>query len=1598
MIARFLPTLVLGALFAPTCHAADPVPAAPNQQPVSFHKQIRPILQAKCQGCHQPAKAQGGYVMTEFAKLLAAGDSGKKPVVAGKPKESELVVQITPDAKTHKALMPKSGEPLFDSEVEAINRWVAEGAKDDTPPNAAIHFDAEHPPTYTRPPVITALDFSPDGKVLAVAGFHEVLLTDPEQGKLVGRLVGLSARAQSVRYSPDGKTLAVAGGNPGRMGELQLWAVDKEKLKLSIAVGFDTVYGVSWSPDSKFVAVGCPDNTVRAFDAVTGKQILQQGAHNDWVLGTAFSADGSHIVSIGRDMTAKLTEVATQRFVDNVTSITPGALKGGIQAIDRHPTRDEIIVGGSDGIPKVYRIYRTTARKIGDDANLIRPLPALTGRVFDVTVSKDGTRVAAASALDMTGQVLIAAFPAELDKKTADRIKELESIPVKQRDKLIRTKEQQAELDRLRAGGDIKPVTANIPAGQYAVSFRPDGMLVAAAGADGAVRLVSSTTGDVVKTYYPAPVTKPAGGAQAADVPDFVRDINPVLARLGCNAGTCHGAQAGKNGFKLSLRGYDPVFDIRALTDDLAGRRVNVAAPDDSLFLLKTTGATPHAGGGLITPNDPYYKLLRAWVAGGAKLDMNTPRVTKIELLPANPVVQKDGETQQFTVTATYADGKTRDVTREAFIETGNAEVATASPRGGLLTAIRRGEAPILARYEGAYAATTLTVMGDRTGFTWSEPPAYNRIDELTAAKWKRMQIQPSTLCTDAEFVRKVFIDLTGLPPTADDVRTFLADKRDSRVKRDELVDKLVGSKEYVEYWTNKWADLLQVNRKFLGVEGAAAFRKWIRQEVDANTPYDQFARKVLTAKGSNKDNPAASYYKILRTPQDTMENTTHLFLAVRFNCNKCHDHPFERWTQDQYYQMAAYFARTGLKTDPASGDKKIGGTAVEGAKPLYEIVEDLPAGEVKHDRTGAVTAPKFPYPAKHNADDKTPRRTELAEWITSADNPYFARSFVNRQWGYLFGIGIIEPIDDLRAGNPATNPELLDYLTAEFVKSGFDVRHVQKLICKSRTYQLSFETNKWNADDKTNFSHAFSRRLPAEVLYDAVHRAVGAKSAIPGVPAGTRAAELPDVGIELPTGFLAAFGRPVRESACECERTGGLQLGPVMALINGQTVADAINDPKNELAAFVAREKDDVKVIDEIFLRVLNRHATKAEIETCREAMTAAVNDNQSLLETLKAREPEVAAVRTKQEAMRMAALATAKTALADYEKEVAAKVAADEKARQERIAAADAEVKKYDSELPKKIADAEKRLNAGPEWTILSPDTKSLKGPAGTKLEVLPDGSVLATGKPAKGAYTFTLATDATEITGIRLEAIADPKLPSGGPGRAPNGNFVLTELKLTATAKEGGDPVPVAFGKAQADFSQATFDVKTAFDGTPNGGKGWAISPNTGATHWAVVELKSPTGFKGGTVFTVTLSHQFAQADHSLERFRVSITTAKPPIPLGLAEEYRAILAIPAEKRDEKQIATLGKLVKATDPGYAALQKAAEDARAPLPVDPKLKELKDSVAALSVPTPEDPAIIQLRKDAATSARQAANSRLTGAQDIAWALINSPAFLFNR
>lgn len=1686
---------------------------------VSYYRQIRPIFQAQCWGCHQPAQAKGKYVMTEFDKLLAGGESGEPAIVPGKPDESLLVDLITPLGDT--AEMPKGKPPLKPEQIELIRRWIAQGAKDDTPATEKVRFDVNNPPVYTRPPIITSLDFSPDGSYLAIAGYHEVFLyrVRPAEGddshfttELAGRLIGMSPRIQKVAFSPDGKRLAVAAGKPARLGEVQIWAVEDQKLLLSLPVTYDTIYGVSWSPDGKLLAFGCADNTVRAIEADTGKEVLYQGAHEDWVLDTVFSSDGSHLISVSRDRSVKLTEVATQRFIDNITSITPGALKGGVQAVVRHPDGDFVLVGGADGTPKLYRVFRQTKRVIGDDANLVKKFPSLKGRIFAVDISPDGKRALAASSLNGRGELAVYEF--SFDKDIPAEIKKISEKVV-----TSRSAEEKKKLEEYRTS-NVKLVakTEVNTTGLYSAAFSSDGKLVAAGGADGVVRLFDADTLTPVAEFSPVPeesVAEPTQLAQqqriegaiaseiefaesnavvakeplpapeavtrivvtpeearitfrydtvqfvvtaytadgrtydvtraarvtadtdvvavspmgllrprgdgtanltfrygektatarivveAFNVPyhvDFVRDVMPVLSRAGCNAGTCHGAAKGKAGFKLSLRGNDPVFDYRAFTDDHAGRRINLAAPEDSLMLLKATASVPHMGGQAIRPGSPDYEIVRRWIAEGAAFDSSTQRVAKIRLEPSNPIVWDIGGMQQFRVIAVYPDGTERDVTSHAFVTSGNTEVAEELGRG-LLRSLRRGESPVLARYEGQYASTTLIVMGDRKDFAWNDPPVHNFIDELVDKKLKLTRTLPSPLCSDAEFIRRVYLDLTGLPPKPEEVEAFLADSRPTKVKRDELVDRLVGSDEYVEFWTNKWADLLQVNRKYLGVEGAKAFRDWIKEQIKNNTPYNQFVYQILTASGSNRENPPASYFKIHRTPGQLVETTTHLFLAIRFNCNKCHDHPFERWNQRQYYELAAFFGQVHLKPDPASGNRRVGGTAVEGAKPLFEIVEDADSGAVTYGETQEIAPPKFPFTCEFEAPEDAPLRVQLAAWLTSPDNPYFARSYVNRVWAYLMGRGFIEPIDDIRAGNPPTNPELLDRLTEEFIKSGWDVQHLMKLICKSRTYQLSSETNKWNEDDQLNYSHYIPKRLPAEALLDAIFAVTGSTPKFPGASPGTRAAALLDPAQKDPNGFLDKFGRPPRESPCECERSTNIDMGAVLALISSEVVENAIVDPNNAITKLVQEEQDDAALVNKLFLRVLNRPARPEEIKECVEYIRTVPEVHKQLVARLQQLEEKYRPQLEKLESQRQQRIAEAKAALETYKKEIAPKVEKLTKERNERIAAAEAALKAYEEALPERLSAWITAKQYEIAWKVLTPAKLEVDGPQ--ELVAEDGGVIFSKGGNGKGTYKVTAEADLGAITALRLDVLTDDRLPNKGPGRASNGNFVLSELEVFAAPKDNPEQkVKVRIASAQADFSQQNYAVASAIDGKVQPrNNGWAIVPQTGKDHVAVFVFAEPVQFEGGTILTIHMNQSYADGQHSIGKFKLSVTGSTGPILLkGLPENIAKILEKPMDQWSEEDQKAVRNFYKENDPEFKRLQAALAEAKRPLPEDPKLKELEAKLAEAERPVPVPRDLAEARRAVELSKKDLEKQRLTAAQDIVWALINTPEFLFNH
>jgi Protein of unknown function (DUF1549)/Protein of unknown function (DUF1553) len=673
--------------------------------------------------------------------------------------------------------------------------------------------------------------------------------------------------------------------------------------------------------------------------------------------------------------------------------------------------------------------------------------------------------------------------------------------------------------------------------------------------------------------------------ANAAELPKvtYLRDVAPILNKVGCTSGTCHGAAKGKNGFKLSLRGYDPQFDYEALLYDLSGRRFNRAEPGRSLMLAKPTQQVPHGGGLRFPIGSDYYKTIYNWIAQGVPFgDPAADTVRRLEIAPKEILMQGPGGDAAVKVSAVYGDGGTRDVTREAIIESNVpdvAAVADASVKGA-----RTGEATLLVRYQGNLATLPVTVLTPKTGFAWKQLPQNNYIDRAIDAKLERLKILPSPAVDDAAFLRRVSLDLAGQLPTPEQVRAFVADA--SKTKRAAKIDQLIGSPAFVDHWTLKWGDLLQNNRKYLGEKGAYEFREWIRESIAENKPYDLMVREMLTARGSSYDHPEANFYRVTRDPKPTMEKTTQVFLGVRMVCTQCHDHPFERWTQNQYYEMAAFFSAVGLRPGYEVGEEI-----------LFDQRQDF---DMKHPKDGRVMNPKF-IVAAHQGGDAAPtdaaRRVAYGEWLTSATNPFFAKSTVNRVWSYFFGHGIIDPVDDIRASNPPTNPALLDALTKDFVDHKFDLRYIMRTITNSRTYQASIATNEWNAQDGDNFSHAIPRRLSAEELMDAVTMATGIRPVFPEAPPDTKAEQLTDPHIGK-DGFLDLFGRPPRESSCECERRSDLSLPQALNLVNGKTISDAVADAGGRIATAVLGGKSDRQLVEELYLATLSRTPTAAEMD----------------------------------------------------------------------------------------------------------------------------------------------------------------------------------------------------------------------------------------------------------------------------------------------------------------------------------------------------------------------------------------------------------------
>ena len=666
----------------------------------------------------------------------------------------------------------------------------------------------------------------------------------------------------------------------------------------------------------------------------------------------------------------------------------------------------------------------------------------------------------------------------------------------------------------------------------------------------------------------------------------FNHEVLPVLSKQGCSQGSCHGAPHGKGHFRLSLRAFDPSLDSHTIFREELGRRINPIEPEKSLLLLKPTMAIAHEGGQRLKVDSFEYNVIREWIREGCPTPEEEAKCVKLEIQPGGSKLLKWPEFNlQLTARATFSDGSSRDVTRLAVFTSSDENVAVVNP-SGKVTGNHRGQVAILVRYLEQVQSIHITFSRKPEGFVWKAPSPVNYIDEKVLEKLRLLHYAPSPLISDSTFVRRIHLDLTGLLPKTAVAQAFLAD--DAKDKRSQLIDRLLDSPDYAKYWARKWGDLLRLSRKQIGEGAVYKFADWLEQSIAVNQPYDEFARDLLTAKGSSLLNPEANFIRTTINAEDAMESTSQLFLGSRIQCAKCHNHPFERWTQNNYYGLTAFFAHT--KT------KKLG-------KSEETFVWNAKEGEVKHPVTGKHLPPWVPDTGTFELPPEKDRRQVFAEWLTKPGNPFFAKVEVNRIWASLMGIGIVEPFDDFRDTNPPSNEPLLEALAKDFVESGFNRRDLIRKIVNSNAYQTSGESNEFNRDDTRFFSFRQPRRLEAEQLVDALGQVTGKPMNFLGVPVTVKAVHLPAPDLAQKNRsmigdieFLKVFGQPERQTVCSCERAGDPGLGQALQLFNGKLFNSMLTAGDSLFRKSLSAKKPLSEIVENLHLSALSRFPNEKE------------------------------------------------------------------------------------------------------------------------------------------------------------------------------------------------------------------------------------------------------------------------------------------------------------------------------------------------------------------------------------------------------------------
>ena len=1117
--------------------------------------QIMGLLKSNCVSCHNAEKLKGGLSLETREAALKGGENGTS-LVPGKSAESPLVSSLAADADPH--MPPK--KQMSEKHIAMLKAWVDAGAPWDQEAfksfGAVVTAD-KLGPVPDSPGAIIALSMSPDGARLAVGRGNQVVVHDlgkPER-PVLATLTGQKDVVQSLAWSPDGKSLAAGGYRSVLTFDTASW-----KQTHAIAAPLEgRVTALAFPPDNSTLIMAdgaaAARGLIHFWSLSEGKILATLEGHTDNILAMALSSDGKLLATGGADNNAKVWDVPTRKEIAKLEGHTSH-----IMALAFNPDGSQLATGGADKELKVWDV-RSKEQLI----QLGKKSAAVTGLRW----SADGTKI---HAINDLGEPSVFT-----ELKSHDGVR------------------YNAE-----AGKESRLTAAATPL--FCLATSPDAAVLYAGSEAGTV-LVWDKAGKVAP-FAPAAPPAVAASARPASL-SFTRDILPILSKSGCNLGSCHAKASGQAGFKLSVFAYDPKGDFRELTQDSRGRRIFPALPEESLVIRKATGTLLHEGGQRFEPDSEFARTIAEWIRQGSPYELaGQPALVRISVSPEDRRYARN-ESVPLAVTAHFSDGSHRDVTALSDFSSNEKGVASVSESGVVTTTAYSGEAVIITRYLGQVAIARVNVPTDKVqpASRYAALPVRNEIDRLAWSRLQQLGYLPSEACSDGEFLRRTALDATGTLPSVEETRAYLASKDPQKDAK--WLDHLLSSPAWADHWTIKFADLLRPNPSRVGVKPVFLMDEWIRQSFHQNKPWDALVRELLTAQGGTHQDGRVAFFRDKREPEDAAGFVSQIFLGVRMECAKCHHHPSERWDQRDYYEMAAFFTRMKHKgqgiSAPISGE------------PEYWWFSPG-AASIPHPVTAEALAPRALASVKRVLTEDQDPRTALVDWMTSPENPFFAKAIVNRVWSHFFGKGIVDPVDDFRASNPPSNGPLLDWLEQDFIAHKFDLKHLMRTIMSSHLYRLSSLPNETNTADLRNFSRSQRRRLPAEALLDAVCSVTETKETFDSLPPNSFAREAWNVKQE--SQFLDAFGRPNASAECPCERDAKPSVVQALHLMNSTKLQARLVDEKGRAARLAKSGATPAQIVEELYLAAFSRFPTAEEMEIAVKVIGSDQSKSQASIE----------------------------------------------------------------------------------------------------------------------------------------------------------------------------------------------------------------------------------------------------------------------------------------------------------------------------------------------------------------------------------------------